>query len=457
MIGCCGGHSLYCQNRMVGASDDSGAAATAAVAGMDSGLQRLADYARAIGAAPDDVVDGWLTFMLDGSKGAVGIKDCGTRLSGYIELEQPGDGFGEWLAGQSQLPALGAFRWSYGDELHQEHLVFEFERALNDELGRDDPIARELRAYKAAWGRRRNVGPSAVQRMGGDPRELEPQQAWLVIGDDASWPTNEELDEQAELGAVGIFESVWTAAKQTQPGDLLLFYFMGSRKAVHFVARAASPAFYDAERGVNSIGSPSDHQWWVFHTPLVPVVPIPFKRLELASGGHLILRGRSGKFLRPETVRALSIGPAEDAYREETDEVVRIPTGRADLPAPGETDLSTVSSLAAGALRTGERRLHPHRATTASTRADRHQVRRAGGGPDRAQARGLRCARPRPAGVRGGGEACDRRASGTPIARRASDTRLRGEGRMCIGPDRLEQALAVRAGVVDGATDDHAQ
>ena len=78
---------------------------------------------------------------------------------------------------------------------------------------------------------------------------------------------------------------------------------------------------------------------------------IPFKRLELASGAHLILRGRSGKFLRPETVRALSIGPAEDADREETDEVVRVPAGRADLPEPGETDLSTVSSLAAGALR----------------------------------------------------------------------------------------------------------
>ena len=131
MIGCCAGHSRYCQNRMVGASDESGVPATAAAVEMDSGLQRLADYARAIGAAPDDVVDGWLTFTLDGSKGTVGIKDCGTRVSGCIELEQPGDGFGEWLAGQSQLPALGAFRWLYDDELDQETLVFEFERALN--------------------------------------------------------------------------------------------------------------------------------------------------------------------------------------------------------------------------------------------------------------------------------------------------------------------------------------
>lgn len=86
MIGLLRGHSLYRQNRMVGASDESEAPVTAAAVGMDSGLQRLSDYAHAIGAAPDDVVDGWLTFTLDGSKGAVGIRDCGTRVSGYIEL-----------------------------------------------------------------------------------------------------------------------------------------------------------------------------------------------------------------------------------------------------------------------------------------------------------------------------------------------------------------------------------
>lgn len=126
---------------------------------------------------------------------------------------------------------------------------------------------------------------------------------------------------------------------------------MGARKAVHFVARAASPAFYDAERGVSSIGTPSDHQWWVFHTSLVPVEPITFKHLQLATGGHLILKGRSGKFLHPEPVQALSIAPAEAVTMEEVEEVVRMPTGRADLPHPSDTDLAALSSLAAGALR----------------------------------------------------------------------------------------------------------
>ena len=315
-----------------------------------SDVRRLADYVRALGARPHEVDNGCLTFTLEGSEGAVRLKDCGTRLVGSVLIGEPGDDFEKWVSAQ-QPPSSAAFGWLLDDEAENDLRVLVFERPLDEELGQDDPLSRELKAYKEGWARRRKVRPPSVPPLRGDPRDLEPQQAWLVIGDEASWPTEDELNQQAELGAVGIFNSSWTAAKQTQPGDLLLFYFMGPRKAVHFVARAASPAFYDAERGVNSIGTPSDHQWWVFHTPLVPVEPITFKLLQVATGGHLILKGRSGKFLHPETVQALSITHTEAVTMEEVEEVVRIPTGRADLPDPNDTDLATLSSLAAGALR----------------------------------------------------------------------------------------------------------
>ena len=317
----------------------------------DPDVRRLLDYVRGVGATPHDVDYGCLTFTLEGSEGAVRLKDCGTRLEGSVQIGAPGDDFEKWVSAQ-QPPSSAAFGWLFDDDAQDDLPVLQFERPLDEELGQDDPLSRELKPYKEAWARRRSVRPPAVLPLRGDPRDLEPQQAWLVVGDDASWPTEDELYEQAVLGAVGIFKSLWTAAKQTQPGDLLLFYFMGARKAVHFVARAASPGFYDAERGVSSIGMPSDHQWWVFHTPLVPVQPITFKHLQLATGGHLILKGRSGKFLHPATVQALSINPAEaEATMEEVEEVVRIPTGRVDLPDPNQTDLATLSSLAAGALR----------------------------------------------------------------------------------------------------------
>lgn len=312
-------------------------------------VRRLLDYVRAIGGKPQGEVDKSLTFTLEASEGVVQLKDCGTRLAGSVRIGAPGDDFVRWVSEQ-QPPSSAAFGWLLDDGA-EDHPVLLFERPLDEELGQDDPLPAELKAYKHAWTRRCNVRPPAVPALRGDPRDLEPQQAWLVVGDDASWPTEDELYEEADLGAVGIFRSVWTAAKQTQTGDLLLVYFMGSRKAVHFVARAASPAFYDADIGVNSTGTPSDHQWWVFHTPLLPVEPITFKQLQLANGGHLILRGRSGKFLHPETVQALSIAPAESDTTEEVEEVVRTPTGRADLPDPNGTDLATLSSIAAGALR----------------------------------------------------------------------------------------------------------
>lgn len=177
------------------------------------------------------------------------------------------------------------------------------------------------------------------------------EQAWLIVGDEASWPTPDELAAQRSESEAERLGELWTAAKQTEPGDLLLVYFMAPRKAACFVARAQSEAFYSADIGVNSVGSPSDHQWWVHHTPLIPIDPISFSELRDAVGGHLVLRGRSGKFLRPEVIDGLTFKALDPVDQTALDRDTQRPTGRADLPDPDQMSVAEIAGVAPGALR----------------------------------------------------------------------------------------------------------
>ena len=68
---------------------------------------------------------------------------------------------------------------------------------------------------------------------------IPPVNAWLLIGDEASYPTATDLREGRTYWN---FDSIWTGPRQAQPGDLLFFYFIAPRKAIHFVARAAAHA-----------------------------------------------------------------------------------------------------------------------------------------------------------------------------------------------------------------------
>lgn len=145
-------------------------------------------------------------------------------------------------------------------------------------------------------------------------------------------------------------ESCWTVSKRTTFGDLLLVYFLAPERDVHFVARAASDAFFNRDTGVNAETDVANEQWWAYYTPLIEIEPIPFRALQDAFGGHLILRGRSGKFLRPEVLAALPIRAKKPGDQAELDRVLTPPIGLPDLPDPADIDMNVWSAIASGAL-----------------------------------------------------------------------------------------------------------
>jgi hypothetical protein len=230
-----------------------------------------------------------------------------------------------------------------------------FERPVKGNDWSVDPLRSEIRAYAEAWAKDDLVDTSHFDNTSdfqpaGDPRQMIPSSAWLLLGDEASYPLPDELADLRHDGEVGIFDHLWTAAKQTIVGDVALIYFMAPHKAAHFITRAASNAFFARDIAVNAEGEVADEQRWAYFTPLIEIEPIPFKALQAASGGHLILRGRSGKFLRPETMRDLPIRAKDSADQPELDRVLVTPVGLAELPRPEDVSIDVWKAIAAGAL-----------------------------------------------------------------------------------------------------------
>jgi hypothetical protein len=295
--------------------------------------------------------DGYVRFRLRGCQGRVILKAGGSRLRGSVLIAtvEEAEDAGVWLEMQPLPPSSDLDVWVLDDGGYGLRLVWE--RTLDAALGEADPIAQELAAFAVAWEQRGVAIVSEDSFDHADPRDLEPEQAWLIVGDSQSWPTEETLSEWAASGDAGLFECLWTGAKQTQAGDLVLLYFIDARKAVHFVARAASAAFYTSDLEVTADGRAADQQWWVFLTPLIEVVPIKFADIGAACHGQLNLKGRSGKFLRPEVIEALNFTAADPEQQPEVDRVCRTPVGRADLPDPDMMSWRAVRELAGGALR----------------------------------------------------------------------------------------------------------
>jgi predicted RNA-binding protein with PUA-like domain len=180
-----------------------------------------------------------------------------------------------------------------------------------------------------------------------------PANAWLLIGDEASYPTAEDLEEM-HINWDGVKNYlIWTGSKQTQPGDLLLFYFMHPTKEVRFIARALDYPYFDVAM-VNANRDVDDRQWWVTHSPLIKLArPIPFRDLSEALNGHLILRGKPSHYLPPSAVRKLLGSPPDHqgAYQ--------MPTGNPTLPDPSRVRLAGWNRIADGAL-TNERMVEEH-------------------------------------------------------------------------------------------------
>lgn len=229
-----------------------------------------------------------------------------------------------------------------------------FERPLDTRDWSADPLFGDVERYLAAWlddtSAQLTSGSRAPYVINDDPRDMAPASAWLLKGSEAAFPSADDLEEDRERAGVGIFTWDWTTASQTQIGDLVLFYFMSPRKAVHFVARAASNAFFSREIAVNADNTVNLAQWWGYFTTPIEIEPITVAELRHAAGGHLPLRGRSGLFLAPEIISTLRFRAKDSTHQAELDRVVTVPVGLAELPDPKEVTHESWRALAPGAL-----------------------------------------------------------------------------------------------------------
>jgi hypothetical protein len=176
--------------------------------------------------------------------------------------------------------------------------------------------------------------------------ESEPRNAWLLMGDAASMPTEEEVAAQYTSGEEGLLS--WTCPKHIQPGDLVFVYFMAPEKAVRFVARALTRAKFDATSGVNSVKEVDPNQWWTILSPFVPIEPISFQQLEGCFGHKLILRGKPSHYVPPRVVDAI-VGVLGDLDEYEA-MILQRPIGNDDLPSSGKIGLAELNEIASGAL-----------------------------------------------------------------------------------------------------------
>lgn len=286
------------------------------------------------------------------------IKPAG-RLRGsvFIDPEVPAEAVQEaldWADEQSPQSGRLDVGWVSDSDDDGAMIRLLFERELDPEVIRqDDPLADEADALFRSWwdeGDGAVEPPARVSFQASDPTKKHPTNAWLLMGSEESFPSDELLQGIARDAAVGIYETVWTAAKQTEPGDLLFFYFSAPRKTVQFVARAAGHAYFDDDGPIGATWS--GRKWWVPISPMVEVAPIPLAELHQVIGKKVML-GRSGHYVRPE--HAAQLADAVRAVRPEDApllaRILQPVRGRADHPDPATLDLSAWRDVAAGSLR----------------------------------------------------------------------------------------------------------
>ncbi|WP_344951669.1 hypothetical protein [Terrabacter ginsenosidimutans] len=248
--------------------------------------------------APADHPSGWVSFHGDDVSGRVyrtGEQLARVRVMYVLDPSPNEDTARSWMA----RPREGGMGRIELEQVDDEPPYLR----LVDELPYDDPRQRGRRLRDRAaklWWSWYEFSLTEVL----PPPDLSweqaltqaPRSAWLLLGDEASYPSADALARQTAAAERGVFD-VWTASPQTQPGDLLLFYFTGKRKAVHFAARAVSYAHFRGDISVNATTEVNDHQWWVRVSPMIELNSIPLDSLREAFNGHLMLKGRSGRYI----------------------------------------------------------------------------------------------------------------------------------------------------------------
>lgn len=214
-------------------------------------------------------------------------------------------------------------------------------------------IAAVIAPFAEAWDTRTTATATPlddVQRYRHDPVRIAPQNAWILMGDEASFPDQLALAEARDDAQRGVYEWDWTAPKNGAVGDLVLVYFVAPRSAACFVARLASMPFWDDSVEVNALARVDPHQWWAFLTPPIEIEPIPFAALRTAAGGHLLLRGRSGHYLAPDVIERLLFRAKDPALHGEMARVAQRPVGDPLLPRSADLTFEQWREIPSGAL-----------------------------------------------------------------------------------------------------------
>ena len=174
--------------------------------------------------------------------------------------------------------------------------------------------------------------------------QVPPPTAWLLIGDEASMPSPDEL-ESGQLDE----PILWTATQMAQRGDLVFMYFVSPTKEIRYAARVLDSPFFDPYSEVNAIGTVSSRQWWVELSEFVPVPPVSFSELSALHGDGLILRGKPSHYISPRVYDGLMdlFGDLDERQRR----VLQRPVGEPDLPDDASTiEVDELRELTSAAL-----------------------------------------------------------------------------------------------------------
>ena len=182
------------------------------------------------------------------------------------------------------------------------------------------------------------------------PKRQGPRSAWIVMGNERSWLGIDDLNEIRR----DRWRWIWNTSPHCEEGDLLFFYYVAPRKAVHFLAHAACAPYF--ERAENAVAEHNPHQWWVALSDIVAITPISFARLckaaNGANGGLLNLRGQSGKYLRTDAANELlSEATIEYPLDQAASNAIRIPVHRGGLPEIATMDLAQIAAIPSGLLK----------------------------------------------------------------------------------------------------------
>ncbi len=320
-------------------------------------------------AREDGFVDGgpgWISFNSDDAYIEAEVKRGAepfriVRIDAYLlstnDARPSEDEVRAWIEGQPR-PVLGMLQVGSRDP---EDDTIEYLPLLSLDVAIDSIVCDFVRElvfpFAEAWDGRSvatgtehlEFGPDGRPYHQQNPVELRPRNAWLLMGDEASYPGPEELAEVAAKGEAGIFDYDWTAPKNGERGDLVLIYFVAPKKSACFIARLASRPYWDDDLVVNAVGPVNRHQWWAYLTPPVEIEPIPFRALQEAHHGYLALKGRSGHYLLPDAIAALTFTAHDPSQQEEVDRIAQVPTGNPDLPGQIR-DLDEWKAIPSGAL-----------------------------------------------------------------------------------------------------------